>query len=43
MIAEERDGWLVERIDPVGRPVRLVTKINGARFSQFWLDTVKAL
>lgn len=35
---EVRDGWLVERVDTSGKPVRVVTKIDGERFSQFWLD-----
>lgn len=37
---EERDGFLYERIDPVGKPIRLVTKVDGPRFGQFWLDTI---
>ncbi len=35
-----RDGWLVEEIDPRGKPVRVVTRIDGPRFNQFWMDTV---
>jgi purine nucleosidase len=34
------DGWLVQRIADDGRPTRVVTRVNGARFSQFWLDMV---
>lgn len=37
---EIEDGWLHERIDPAGRPVRVVTAVDGARFSEFWLETV---
>jgi hypothetical protein len=33
---EEKDGWLYERIAPRGKPVRLVTKIDGPRFNEFW-------
>lgn len=37
---EERDGWLHERVRDGGRPVRIVTAIDGPRFDQFWLETV---
>ncbi|WP_250126599.1 nucleoside hydrolase [Chroococcidiopsis sp. CCMEE 29] len=37
---ELRDGVLHWRIDPDGKPTRVVTKIDGDRFSQFWVDTV---
>ncbi|MGE5376276.1 MAG: nucleoside hydrolase [Bacteroidota bacterium] len=40
LVLEERAGVLYERIDPSGRPVRVVTKIDGPRFDQFWLDTI---
>lgn len=33
-------GVLVERIDASGRPARVVTKVDGARFSEFWLKTI---
>ncbi len=29
LILEEKDGWLYEQIDPLGKPTRLVTKIDG--------------
>ncbi len=35
---EEQDGLLVERIDPAGKPFRVVTKVDGERFNQFWLE-----
>ncbi len=35
-----RDGYLVARIDSRGKPTRVVTRVDGERFSQFWLDTV---
>lgn len=34
------DGWLVERVDPAGKPTRLVTQIDGARFSEHWVKVV---
>ena len=40
LLTEERDGWLVERIDPMGKPVRMVTKINGQGFNEFWLRKI---
>jgi purine nucleosidase len=40
LVLEEKDGVLYERIDPSGRPVRVVTKIDGPRFDQFWIDTI---
>jgi purine nucleosidase len=39
---DEQDGWLVERVDPDGEPTRVVTKVNGPSFNQFWLDRVCA-
>ncbi len=38
--SEIRDGWLRQTIDPAGKPVRLVTAVDGEAFSQLWLDTV---
>jgi inosine-uridine nucleoside N-ribohydrolase len=40
LILEEKDGWLHERIDPLGKPTRLVTKIGGTRFNNFWLNKI---
>ena len=37
---EEKDGWLCERMDSSGRLVRVVTKIDGARFNEFWLNKI---
>jgi inosine-uridine nucleoside N-ribohydrolase len=37
---EEKSGWLYERIDPSGKPVRVVTRVDGARFNQFWLNKI---
>jgi inosine-uridine nucleoside N-ribohydrolase len=38
LVVEEVDGVLVQRIDPAGRPFRVVTQVDGARFDDFWLD-----
>jgi purine nucleosidase len=38
----EEAGLLVERIDPSGRPMRVVTSVDGPRFNQFWLERVTA-
>ncbi len=35
---EEKDGWLVERVDPAGRLVRVVTRVDGEKFNEFWLE-----
>lgn len=40
IVVEERDGWLWERIDEVGRKMRVVTRIDGARFGEFWVERV---
>jgi inosine-uridine nucleoside N-ribohydrolase len=40
LILEEKDGWLHEKISPAGKAVRVVTKINGTRFNEFWLDKI---
>lgn len=37
---EEKDGWLYERIDPSGKRFNIVTKIDGTRFSEFWLEKI---
>jgi inosine-uridine nucleoside N-ribohydrolase len=38
LLLEERAGWLYERIHPAGSPVRVITKIDGPRFNEFWLS-----
>jgi len=38
LIIEEREGWLVERIDDSGRPFKVVAKVDGQRFNDFWID-----
>src|SRR5205085_6040902 len=37
---EVRDSWLYEIPDSQGIPTRLVTKINGSAFNEFWCDIV---
>jgi inosine-uridine nucleoside N-ribohydrolase len=36
------DGFLRQRIEEGGRMTKVVTKVDGARFSEFWLDAVTA-
>lgn len=40
LVVEESDGVLMERIDPAGRPFRVVTQVDGPRFDDFWLDII---
>ena len=40
LILEEKDGRLYERIDPSGKPTRVVTKIDGSLFNEFWLNKI---
>ena len=40
LVIEEKDGWLHERIDPTGKPLNVVTKIDGPRFNEFWLQRI---
>ena len=40
LIIEEKDGWLHERIDSSGKTIRVVTKVEGNRFNEFWLDKI---
>lgn len=35
---ETREGWLYEIPDPDGTPTRLVTKIDGSAFNEFWYE-----
>jgi purine nucleosidase len=37
---ELRDGLLNRKIDAAGKPTQVVTKIDGDRFSQFWVEIV---
>jgi purine nucleosidase len=38
--SEIKDGWLCHTIDAGGKPTRVVTRVNGARFNELWLNTV---
>lgn len=37
---EIKDGWLHEQVDPAGRPTQVVTRVDGDKFNEFWLNTV---
>jgi inosine-uridine nucleoside N-ribohydrolase len=38
--SEIKDGWLHQNVDDSGRPLRVVTQVDGDRFNEFWLRTV---
>ena len=40
VISELRETWLRQRVDPAGKPTRVVTRIDGAKFADFWLNLV---
>jgi purine nucleosidase len=40
IVLNETGGWLYERIDPAGKPLKIVTKIDGSRFNEFWLEKI---
>jgi len=40
MIIEVKNGLFTERIHPSGKPVRVVTHIDGVRFNEFWLNCI---
>ncbi len=40
---ELRNGLLHRKIDTNGKPTQVVTKINGGRFSRFWIDTTAGI
>jgi purine nucleosidase len=37
---EVEDSWLYQRIDPAGAPTRYVTRVDGAAFSEMWVEIV---
>jgi purine nucleosidase len=41
--AQIEDGWLCQRIDNSGKPTKIVTRVNGPRFNEFWLHTIAGL
>ena len=42
VVSEIRDSWLRQRIHPAGKPTRVVTHVDGAKFADFWLKLVTA-
>jgi purine nucleosidase len=40
LTAEIEDGWLCQKVDDSGRLTKVVTRVDGSKFSEFWLDTV---
>ena len=40
LLLEEKDGWLYERVESSGELTRVVTRVDGSRFSEFWLNKV---
>lgn len=40
--SEIKDGYLSQIVDSTGKPTRVVTRVNGSKFSEFWLSTVCA-
>ena len=42
VVSEIRDSWLRQRVDPAGKPTRVVTQVDGAKFADFWLNLVTA-
>lgn len=40
LVLEEKDGWLHERINDSGKIFKVVTKIDGPKFSEFWVNQV---
>lgn len=37
---EEEDGWLTERVHAGEKPLRVVTRIDGPRFDEFWVRVI---
>jgi purine nucleosidase len=40
VLSEIRDSWLRQRVDPAGKPTRVVTQVDGAKFADLWLKLV---
>ncbi len=40
LVLEEKDGWLYERIDDIGKMFKVVTKIDAPKFNEFWVNRV---
>jgi hypothetical protein len=37
---EIKESWLVQSIDADGKPTQVVTRVDGGKFNEFWLDMV---
>ena len=42
LISEIEDGYLCQMVNTRGKPKRVVTRVNGPKFSEFWLRTICA-
>ncbi len=40
---ELRNGWLHQMIDAAGKPTRVVTRIDGNKFNEFWFGKVSGI
>ena len=40
IVSEIQETWLRQRVDPAGKPTRVVTHVDGAKFADFWLKLV---
>lgn len=40
--SEIKDGYLCQTLDTNAKPIRVVTRVDGSRFGEFWLRTVCA-
>lgn len=40
LVLREDNNWLRENANPSGNPTHVVTKINGARFNELWLNII---
>lgn len=40
LILEEKEGRLVERVDGRGKPTKVVVKVDGQAFNQYWLRSI---
>ena len=40
LVFDQSGGWLHERLDPSGKLTRVVTKVDGARFNEFWFRKI---
>ena len=40
LVVVDQEGWLIERRDPQGEPLRVGTAVQAEKFHTFWLDQV---